>query len=102
MDIKLDLSPEKIEQAVTDAVLASSLGVTIETTIAQVLNGYESKRIWENAIKDEVQRVANIEARRIIEENASVIQEHVRKEIDEESVRQITSRMIEWLWRDDR
>ncbi len=101
MDLKIDIDAEQIQQQVTEAILNSSLGVTISKAIESALSNYETKRIWEAAIKDEVRRVVVLEARKAVEHNRSAIQEIVRKEIDDKAIQDIAARMIDWLYRED-
>lgn len=100
MDLELNLDAEAIQDAVTQAILDSALGETIKTTVQNTLTGYQSREIWRKAIADEVKRVAILESRKVIEVHQDKIAEYVKEALSQETLKEITRRMIEQLFQD--
>jgi hypothetical protein len=54
MDIKIDVKPEDIEQAVKDAIINSSIGKMIEQKVRDATSDYNLNRAVEEALKHAV------------------------------------------------
>lgn len=94
MDIKIDINPEQINQAVVDAIIGSSIGVQIKDIV--------EKKVQElgNNFNNPIQKVVDQEIRNIIykllqSEYQEKMKDMVRQKMTDDTLNSVISKAFE-------
>ena len=92
MDIKIDLSPEQIQEHVTKALVESAIGKRIVSAIEETMKpGWNQK----DPLKDAISAQASLIIMELVrEEYSEKIKEVVRARITDELIEQTTSKVM--------
>lgn len=99
MDIKLDIKPEDVEQAVKDAIIKSSIGKMIEKKVAEATNYYK----LDKAVDDVLRFIVAERARMLIHEDAALkerIKARLVEKLDDTFIEAIASKIARAIERD--
>ena len=93
MDIKLDIKPEQIEKAVTEAIIKSSIGSQITAAIQKTLNDWKFSSAIEAAVKDHIFSIVR-EMLYKDEELAAKIKKAFTDKLDDTFINSVADKLI--------
>jgi len=104
MDVKVDISPEKVEQAVINAIVESSIGKQLSEAVTKALSPEAHTRKengkWHvgNAVQAAVTDVVMVEVRKLATQMVHDRKEEIREKILEHLTGEALGNVVSSIW----
>ena len=96
MDIKIDITPEVIQQQITDSIIKAGIGESMRSAVMKAIHGYSFNNSVDEAIKQTVARMVQDE---LIKNDGLkfIIREKITETITQEHISTLVTKMFEIL-----